>query len=87
VNVKVQSHEIVMDGKGGRGSAVSKETQPVYAVVTINYSIVKGAALRDNPQILQGAPARRQRPRAWVARSAPRLGARVRGGYTRGAGR
>jgi regulator of protease activity HflC (stomatin/prohibitin superfamily) len=39
VNVRVQSKKIFMDGKEGAGSAVSAETQPVFAVVTINYHI------------------------------------------------
>jgi regulator of protease activity HflC (stomatin/prohibitin superfamily) len=45
VNVKIQSKRVVMDGQEGRGSAVSRETQPVYAIVTLNYSIVPAAAL------------------------------------------
>jgi regulator of protease activity HflC (stomatin/prohibitin superfamily) len=39
VNVRVQSKKIFMDGKEGAGSAVSAETQPVFAVVTINFHI------------------------------------------------
>lgn len=38
VNGRVQKKSIAMTG-GDRGSAVSKETQPVYAVLTINYQI------------------------------------------------
>jgi regulator of protease activity HflC (stomatin/prohibitin superfamily) len=38
-NVRVQSHTILMDGQAGRGSAVSLETQPVYATVTLNYAL------------------------------------------------
>ena len=38
-DVRIQSKHIVMDGRGGRGAAVSVETQPVYAVVTLNYSV------------------------------------------------
>jgi prohibitin 2 len=37
-DVRVQSKHIVMDGGTG-GSAVSAETQPVYATVTLNYSV------------------------------------------------
>jgi regulator of protease activity HflC (stomatin/prohibitin superfamily) len=37
-DVRVQSKHIVMDGGAG-GSAVSAETQPVYATVTLNYSV------------------------------------------------
>ena len=45
VNVKIQSKRVIMDGQAGRGSAVSRETQPVYAIVTLNYSIDPTAAL------------------------------------------
>jgi regulator of protease activity HflC (stomatin/prohibitin superfamily) len=38
-DVRVQSHRILMDGQEGHGTAVSAETQPVYAVVTINYQL------------------------------------------------
>jgi len=38
VNGRVQKATITMNG-GERGSAVSKETQPVYAVLTVNYQI------------------------------------------------
>lgn len=38
-DVRVQSHRILMDGEQGHGSAVSAETQPVYAVVTLNYQL------------------------------------------------
>jgi regulator of protease activity HflC (stomatin/prohibitin superfamily) len=38
-DVRVQSKHILMDGQQGHGAAVSAETQPVYAVVTLNYSI------------------------------------------------
>jgi len=38
VTVRTQSKKIQMDKE--HGSAVSKETQPVYAVVTLNYSII-----------------------------------------------
>lgn len=45
VNVRVQSKKIYMDGKEGAGSAVSAETQPVFAVVTINYHIRPACAV------------------------------------------
>lgn len=38
-DIRVQSHRILMDGESGHGAAVSAETQPVYAVVTINYQL------------------------------------------------
>jgi regulator of protease activity HflC (stomatin/prohibitin superfamily) len=38
-DVRVQSHQILMDGESGHGAAVSAETQPVYAVVTLNYQL------------------------------------------------
>jgi regulator of protease activity HflC (stomatin/prohibitin superfamily) len=38
-DVRVQSKHILMDGQQGHGAAVSAETQPVYAEVTLNYSI------------------------------------------------
>jgi regulator of protease activity HflC (stomatin/prohibitin superfamily) len=38
-DIRVQSHRILMDGQEGHGTAVSAETQPVYAVVTINYQL------------------------------------------------
>jgi prohibitin 2 len=44
-DVRVQSHRILMDGQAGHGSAVSAETQPVYAVVTINYEVDPGRVL------------------------------------------
>lgn len=44
-DVRVQSHRILMDGQLGHGSAVSAETQPVYAVVTINYELDPGRVL------------------------------------------
>ena len=44
-DVRVQSHRILMDGQEGNGAAVSAETQPVYAVVTINYELDPGRVL------------------------------------------
>lgn len=38
-NVRVQSKKVYMDGTNGTGSAVSAETQPVFAVVTLNFSV------------------------------------------------
>ena len=38
-DVRLQSHQVHMDGQEGSGSAVSAETQPVLAVVTINYNV------------------------------------------------
>jgi len=38
-DVRIQSHQVLMDGDSGHGAAVSAETQPVYAVVTLNYQV------------------------------------------------
>jgi len=47
VTVRTQSKQIVMNEKlkGGTGSAVSRETQPVFATVTLNYSLESGAVM------------------------------------------
>lgn len=46
-DVRIQSQKIVMDGRieKGTGSAVSKETQPVYAVVTLNFQVLPNEVL------------------------------------------